>query len=248
VIWRAILVLVLLVAAGCDEVASSPKVPPVPVPPVPVPPTPATPTGRWAMALELHLETYPTVERRIEQSTTGAAWFDLAADGTVTGCVGSRTRDNASHGHYETADHKDHYSASDSRNLVALRGKWTARGSDVTIALTDATFNTCQPAAKGYDPDLQLHCTAAAVTLGAPPGTLVCAAGHGEVLGLGIRLDLPATSLPPPSLRGPSIVLGRDPGVLVGVALERNDRAARITVRAGAAVLREADFTQPKPP
>ncbi len=206
----------------------------------------ADPVGRWSMNLEVHYWANPTTERLIEHDVVGAAWFELAGDGTVTGCLGRKSHDNSEQGHYEAADHKDHSQNYDYRLLLALRGTWTASATGFDLSITASSGNSCTLAAVTSDPQLALHCSAVGSAIPAPAGTVVCTSTTGgNIDGLGITLVAPsAAMLHSQNPSGSSLVLGRTPGVLV-VSSQRDNQRPKLAISAGATSLYEPVFAEP---
>ena len=201
----------------------------------------ADPLGRWSMNLDVHYSANPTTEQLIEHSVMGAAWVELASDGTVTGCLGRTTREFSAQGHCEASDHKDHHQSSDHQLLLALGGTWTASATGFDLLFTAASGDSCKLGAVTSDPQLALHCTAVGSAIPAPAGTVVCTnPAGGNIDGLGLAFVSPSRAMqrvPNPS--GPSLLLARTPGLLV-VSTRRNNGPAILAISAGAAALNEA--------
>jgi hypothetical protein len=209
----------------------------------------ADPVGRWSMNLDVHYWANPTTEQLIEHDIVGAAWFELAADGTVTGCMGRKSHDASAQGHYEAADHKDHSQIYDYRLLLALRGTWTASGTGFDLSITGSSGNSCTLAVATSDPQLALHCSAVGSAVRAPAGTVVCtSATGGDIDGLGITLVAPSGAmLRSQNPSGSSLLLGRTPGVLV-VSSQRDHERPKLAISAGATSLYEPVFAEPAKP
>ncbi len=209
----------------------------------------ADPVGRWSMNLDVHYWANPTTEMLIEHDLVGAAWFELANDGGVTGCIGRKSHDAGAVGRYQASDHQDHRQDSDYRLLLALGGTWTASGTGFDLALTVASANSCKLAPVTSDPQLALHCSAVGSAVPAPAGTIVCtSATGGDIDGLGITLVAPSGAmLRSQNPTGSALLLGRNPGVLVASS-QRDNARPTLTISAGANSLYEPVFAEPVKP
>ena len=203
--------------------------------------------GRWSMALSLHYRAFVTTEMHVSSDVSGAAWFELAADGTATACLGANVSDSSSLGRLQAHDHQDHHSHHETHELLGLEGRWTRRiHGAIAIELASAKWGSCRVEPGGlarFDPQVALGCLLDPPNHRIAGTTMVCTAARGNLYGLGIRVDVTNPPSPREGPNGPAMILARVPGVTV--EFEQNDRdpGPAITVRAGAPAFREADFT-----
>ncbi len=202
--------------------------------------------GKWTMSLSLQHRQFLSMEAYSDTTIAGNAQLELAADGTVTACIGSHVYEEGVVGHYQAIDHQDHRHLVETRRLVALRGRWTKTAHGVELAFDTASWRSCTLDKESFDPKLALHCTSGDPRLKTQLDALVCTAASDRVFGVGISLDKPPMTGPEPEAPvGSSLIVVRDPGAQVRVTLDPRAAAPTIELTAGARPMYETEYLDP---
>jgi hypothetical protein len=188
-------------------------------------PIDATP-GDYAMSIELTFDTYPTMELHISARRTGVWRLVLAADGTATACMGSRTlRSSLGQVHYEKDPAKRRHSETDERHLTARAGTWKLNDGVATIVFDSAQWNGCALTDNVVPtPPLELRCIGIDPPANVSERRLACEGNESEMHGLGLPLTTAKRVANKAPMRdaavGPNVIFGA-PGLAVEVRQTR---------------------------
>jgi hypothetical protein len=260
--------LVLVIACGKDSEAPAappPKAAPVTTPSAaeafaktfavdlvgPIAPIAPAP-GDYAMGLMLRFATFPTMEMHISEYRTGAWRMSLAADGSVTACLGSRRQETINgQYHYQPPEKREHRET-DVPRLVALGGTWKVTDGIATIVLDRQGWRSCGAETVHVDrPFATLRCIGLAPPNNVNEKRLACEAEKGNNL---FDLGLPmSTALRVPNetpmhqaATGPHVIFG-EPGLAIEVTQDERAKLPTFVFKPGAVKLVETDYL-PKPP
>jgi hypothetical protein len=184
-------------------------------------PIDATP-GDYTMSIDLTFDTFPTMELHISEHRTGVWRLALAADGTATACMGTRSqRSSLGQYHYEKDPAKRRHSETDERRLLARAGTWKLGDGVATIVFDRAQWNGCSLTDKVVPtPPLELRCIGIEPPAHVSEKRLACEGNESEMLGLGLPLTTAkrvANKTPMrDAAKGPNVIFGA-PGLAVEV-------------------------------
>lgn len=131
--------------------------------------------GDYAGGLVASQSRFITTEIKVGRSIAGGTALQLGTDGTVRGCIWSKTIEHSSRSKYVSDDGKHHVDDNESALQLGVEGSWKAEGDAVAITLTRLDHRSCaRTDARDALTPVALHCVALDVGDGMPVAGIAC--------------------------------------------------------------------------